>query len=267
MYTSFVRPLEVPRVEISESESREFGMSVGRLTVWPSGVLNGAHAMRLVEDSGCDLVIVRYPSEDTAFAVNFQWSDWISWTADTLMYFEGTVEPADSKISSVALRRAAVHDAGRAAALVREIFDEYRNHYSSNPLLKAVSAAAAYEDWVLLSLDSPERSVFIAEGQDGVDVGLCMMDESDPDFDEVLLAGISPAFRRLGLYSSMLRLLRHRSARNGKRCLAISTQTSNMVALRAWCKLGFVPTVSVNTMHVMRRELLTISDSPQTPVH
>ena len=51
----------------------------------------------------------------------------------------------------------------------------------------------------------------------------------------------------------MLRHVIARAGSLGKESVVISTQASNIAVMRAWARVGMLPTISLNTVHVMKR--------------
>jgi hypothetical protein len=56
----------------------------------------------------------------------------------------------------------------------------------------------------------------------------------------------------------MLRHVIARAGSLGKGSVVISTQASNTAVMRAWARVGMLPTISLNTLHVMKRESFPI---------
>jgi len=246
-------------VRISDEESRAFGLTVGRLDLWPPVSFNVDHVFSLIEDSGLDLVILRVGADNVDFASQLHTEKLISWQADTLLYFEiDSVSLASADTSNVPMRLSEC-DELETDSLVQSIFEGYRNHYSANPLLERVSVVAGYQDWVRRALASTDRKVFKALTPDGSAIGLCVVDMASPASDEVLLAGIIPEERGRGAYQTMLSLTGREALALGKSSVVISTQAANVNVMRAWCRLGFLPQVALNTFHVVRRDTFQAS--------
>ena len=244
-----------PKVTLvrSPEESHASGLHVGRLNLWPAGVLSGSSVTEMVMHSPFDYVILRYPSQDEALAASLLCDELIHWQADTLIYFEGQGHSQRQIVRPHNLKTLSSADATVSDRLTYDIFCGYRNHYSSSPQFKDLDVAEAYQSWVRHELRSASTAVFHMTGAAGEDLGLAMVDGSPHDHDEVLLAGIVPDQRRTGWYSELLRHLSDRAQQRGKSFLAISTQSSNTQVMSAWCRLGWEPTLSLSTVHIMRR--------------
>jgi len=211
--------------------------------------------MSLIEASGLDVVIVRAGAEDIELAAALGTEAYISWQADTLLYFTIAAESLSAGSEPDALVPMVSGDESDANALVGRIFADYRNHYSANPALSRLNVVAAYQDWTRAVLGTDTSAVFKSLGTSGAPAGLCVMDISDESFDEILLAGIVPEERGHGSYPRMLHAVGARAQAANKESVVISTQAANLGVIRAWCRLGFLPTVAVNTIHVVRRDI------------
>ncbi|MEO6570526.1 MAG: hypothetical protein ABIO83_03175, partial [Ilumatobacteraceae bacterium] len=138
-------------LSISALESDRFGFSIARWTpIAPHDVADLADVADLDQ---YDIVIVRRPAG---------WID--SWHelasidgftalhADTLMYWEWSVGPVpgndrEAADVGVASARWSDGDSGRIDALVTDVFRQYQNHYSANPLLDPARSLAGYVEW------------------------------------------------------------------------------------------------------------------------
>lgn len=243
-------------------ESQVTGLSVARMSLVEHPEADGSAIARAIEESPFDVVIIRVPASDVGFGEGLQESHLISWQADTLLYFElSGVVAANHPTSS--LNRAAVADRPRVVTLVSSVFAGYANHYVSNPLLKCISVPAAYADWAVAALDRVDQRVFIWNSEDNGDAGVCVVECTGPGRAEILLAGVVPAARRQGVYVRMIREVSSTLHAEGVSKISISTQASNIGVMRAWCRLGFLPTQALNTLHVVKPHLM--SPPPQLP--
>lgn len=240
---------------ISEVESRASGLAVGRLTVWPPMSAKGQNIIGLIEESGLDVVIVRAGAEDVELPAQLCSESLTSWQADTLLYFEIPAEELALGTSTLRLERLPPDSGSSTDGVIKRIFSNYKNHYSANPALGCIDPVNAYQEWVKSALTSGDQEVFQAVSTVGQVVGLCLIDTSAEDRSEILLAGVVPEERGHGAYGEMLRPVGRFARQEGKRSVVISTQAANIGALRAWCRIGFLPTIAVNTIHVVRRDL------------
>jgi ribosomal protein S18 acetylase RimI-like enzyme len=223
------------------------------MNVWPPGRWSGHVIKERVLSSAFDVVILRYPSQDVETAAQLLAPQWEFWQADTLMYFEAPTASRQPSPLLVRLRG----DAGKTCeSLVSRVFTNYRNHYSSNPLLSSIDVLAAYKDWASRALSSDDGAVYAFTDPSGAALGISVIDTSNEEFDEVLLAGVSPENQGRGVYTAMMRDCLAASGARGKASVTISTQSSNIAVMRSWCRLGLLPIASLNTVHAVRAALL-----------
>ncbi len=247
----------VPHVVPSGLESVASGLSVGRLIAWPTGAMDGRSIRRAILESGHDLVVVRSACDDVLLGAQLQCEELVCWQADTLLYFEiPTSEPVE--VGPGSLEPCGLGDVVAVDRMVRDAFADYRNHWAANPALTRMSVTDAYADWTTSSLNDGDRVVLRYSMQEGETAGICLVDDADETFEEILLAGVVPDQRRQGAYQSMLRHVIARAGSLGKGSVVISTQASNTAVMRAWARVGMLPTISLNTLHVMKRESFPI---------
>lgn len=202
------------------------------------------------------MVIVRSGAEDVELAARLQIPSLVSWQADTLLYFEVDTQTPINLSEGMSFHSLTRSDKASVNQLIRHIFTGYQNHYSGNPNLRGINVVTAYQEWAVANLENGEGSVFLATLTGRHNAGLLVVDEANDLYNEVLLAGVEPEYRRQGVYSEMVRHVITHSRNSGKRSVVISTQAANIGVMRAWCRLGFVPVRAINTIHVMRRELI-----------
>lgn len=243
-----------PNISDSSVESDAFGIRVGRLTCGRATDWEVVNLAERLSQSDYDLVIFRYLDDQDLVASQLTALDKRVWQADTVLYFckeigsRRTIEDAGEgitleKVSSSQL----THEAGR---VLDETFAGYRNHYSSNPWLPDLGTLP-YLDWMKRTIETDEGHAWIIRDSEAVAVGIVVGQNDLPTRFEVNLAGIVPDARRRGYYQSALRILEREVQSLGVTEIAISTQSSNVNVIAAWCKEGFLPRLGVKTVHVM----------------
>ena len=254
-YSHYLNEFWIREISASDSESSAVGLNVGRLTVPVDHQPVGTELSEMIAQSPFDVTFVRYPSIHADLAFGLQHPDLVSWQADTLMYFEIDRKVEANFDSKVEINRLEANSATSISDLVDDIFHGYTNHYAASPLFKSVDVGRAYTDWAIRTVGHEDRVVYSAcRGVNAV-VGIAVVDSSATDWDEILLAGITPDARREGNYTAMLSLVVNESIKSGKRAV-ISSQASNLGVIRAWVRLGMLPTLSINTLHVVKRSTL-----------
>lgn len=254
-YASYSQGAPFPALRPSPSESEASGLRIGRLDVWPEGVVSGRTAAHWIENSDFDLVIVRLPSPDRTFARELRRSSLDSWQADTLLYFTLDTLTVAKGDEGLVLSRLDDAERLRSDDVVSRVFDGYSNHYRSSSLFDRMDVVRGYQDWTRAAAGRADHSVFICKDDFGTTLGIAVVDQTAPAVSEVLLAGVVPEGRGRGMYTKMLRLVVAEEVRRGASRLVISTQAANTGVMRAWCRLGFLPALSLDTLHVTRSHL------------
>lgn len=254
-YSAFSGPYSTLKVRPSKAESRASGLRVGRLDVWPPNGTSPREVVGLIEVSGFDVVIVRVSTNDGYLVACLDSGSYTAWPADVILYFKADSSPFDQNLVTTTLVRQSPEELTVTDELVQRIFSDYRNHYAANPVFSRVSVVGAYRDWIRQSIADPKFSVLKSVNMEGEVTGLCLLESDGQTFVEVLLAGIVPDHRRQGCYQGMLRAICGWAHDHGKSSVVISTQSSNIAAMRAWCRLGFLPELSLATIHVVRRDI------------
>lgn len=251
-YSSFLGNAKEAEVRESPLESAAAGVSVGRLEWGPKGLFETVTPREAVLASDFDVVVVRYPSEQFGVSEALAKAPLRAIYADTLLYFGINAPSSPKEIDKN--RALTASDQTVVQSMAREVFAGYTNHHSANSTLAQIGVADAYADWASRCLSATQSLVFMPR-HEGTSVGLCVLDLSQDDIGEVMLAGIHPEHRREGHYARLLNSALSATADAGKKTLVISTQSSNLPALRAWCRMGMEPLLSLTTLHVSREPI------------
>lgn len=249
-YSEFVDPLDaLPRVQFSETESKRSGMSIGRLNCGLATDWEHFDPIQAIEESEFDLVVMRYPAQ-VAWLAEVVSRNLPSWSADTLIYFsldaEQTAEP-DPTFELVPADNAMPE----LQEMVASSFRGYTNHYASNSYLADVDVVDAYTEWTLRQAGNPSSGAYVLRSTSDEVVGFTALDVAPADHNEWLIAGVHPRHRGGGVYSQIIRHMAQSTRKLGKAKLVTSTQASNTASMRGFCREGFLPDLSLNTLHVM----------------
>lgn len=232
----------------SPRESARFGLSIGRVEV---GESLDRDVVASIDDF--DVVILRAPASANTIAARLATLPCHrAIAADQLYYWEWKA----SWGTPSGLARTRVADStSEIEALVRVVFDGYRNHYAANPLLDRRLIAAGYAEWCHDLLSNADATGVILDDDSGRAVGFAVVDW-EPDVPDVRLAGMIPEARGRGLYSSVIDGVMHAVGERGRHEFKISTQSDNIGVMRAWARLGLLPASATSTFHIVRTELL-----------
>jgi len=239
-----------PGLVDSPHESRRSGLRVGRLACGLHTDWDHFDPATVIAGSDYDLVVLRYPSSQVAVAEQLQVPGLRSWIADTLLYFSVEVAAVATPDPGTRLTQVDALDAA-FDALLDVTFEGYQNHYASNSHLQAISVSEAYVDWVRNQVAGGTGGCYGYWAADDALAGLGVLEAISEGANEWTLGGVHPGHRGHGAYAQIIRHLARVTAEQGRTELVTSTQTSNLPSMRAWCREGFLPTLSLNTIHVM----------------
>lgn len=241
----------VPTVEFSEIESQRIGMRVGRLSCGLGTDWATFDPVSIITSADVDIVIVRYPAEQYSIAETLQASSLSSWVADTLIYLEASVTKVPKPKGAFSLVPCETFGP-RVEQLVARIFGGYRNHYSASSLFADVDVAESYVDWTRHQLQETTGECWILQDSSEKDAALAVWDTGSPDSNEITLIGVDPSFRGGGVFAELLGHLAEVTKSSGKTRLNTSTQAANIPSLRGLSKAGFLPVLSLNTLHISK---------------
>jgi hypothetical protein len=142
----FSQQPSMPRDSILES--RRFNLSIGRLIVPFEDPICDAELGQLCHESAFDLLIVRASASRNLLANAL--SDIASHRtihADTLLYFQKSLSNTSPSPQPrlMGFLQASEHTAFKQ--LVRDVFPNYVNHYSANPMLDQALCLDGYVEW------------------------------------------------------------------------------------------------------------------------
>ena len=247
-------------VERSETESRRFGLEIGRLDVPMAASVEVDELSGLLGVSGVDVVVVRYPAIRVDWFSQLQTPEWSAVHADTLLYLSkeiGALAQPEHEVELIPVISGEHQEILRQVAL--ESFEGYPSHYFANPLLARASIAEGYAEWAASfvegAVDGHRRGAFLARlrGTSEV-VGLAALSyQPEPEF---VLVAVAPSYGGRRLYGAILRAMEPRLAQLGAGQCYISTQVHNTPVLRTVTAEGFRPFLALQTVHLVRRRLL-----------
>lgn len=247
-YASYLETAPDPRVTFSHIESEAFGLRVGRLEFGPSVTLGDSHIADLIAESDCEAIVLRYPSDRLRLASVLVNRGFTCVAADTLIY----MSVACGRRDFVPVEIASPETATDAAQVVAQAFAGYENHYAASPRFNGISAAEAYVDYVVRAISDPRYVVHIQRDTSGKPMGFNMFDVSSSTFVEACLIGVAPEARRQGVFENLFNAMSDHVSKHGIPTIVTSVQTANVGSLRAHTRLGYLPVMSINTVHVMK---------------
>jgi hypothetical protein len=236
-------------IEPSASESDRFGLRIGR---WTPGSPDAVSELDDAALDAYDVVVVRQPAAwADRWVALMRYDDHVALHADTLVYWSWRDTGAALPTVSGTVRQRT--DETELASLVRDVFDDYQNHYASNPLLARSAALEGYVEWAERTAAASGGFVTVDDGQGPIGFALVDWTVDPPD---VRLAGLCRRARGSGRYRDVAAAMMDLARWRGSPEIVISTQVQNIAVQRIWAALGWRPTSAYDTTHLVRRTLL-----------
>ncbi len=208
-----------------------------------------------------DLLIIRVPAGDAATVQRALHPQHCTIHADTLIYYERMLAklafPASERPGHCELKIVRGDPSMRSELELAayEIFMGYRSHYCARADFSVKAIALGYAQWAEKLLTSEEADVMIATVESKIVGFLAWSANPDMSIASIELNGVLPEYRRLGVYSALLRSVVDIAQSRGFTRLQISTQAHNIEVQRVWCKAAFLPIKALDTLHVERATL------------
>jgi acyl dehydratase len=214
-------------------------------------------------ETRADVVVARIPAEQQHELARLDRVGVPYLVADTLLYYSCDLTryaPAPLRNAELQFREASPDDHALLNELVREIFADYRNHYSSNPLL-AADLIPAYQEWVrsyATGSDAAHRCWLASRAGEVVAFATCALHPEQ--VGEGVLYGVRPAAAGGGVYGDLIRFTQRTYLDAGCVRFRVSTQAQNYAVQKVWSREGFHVDEALLTLHL--NPLLSASTRP-----
>ena len=178
--------------------------------------------------------------------------------ADTLVYYYLNLEnykPKSLKNQDLTFIKAKKDDVTVLQKMVKVIFKNYKNHYSSNKYINTDDALEGYVQWVISFLDCSNKDVFIVYRNEKP-IAFATCEYSQDDIEGVLF-GVMPDASGGGVYSDIIRFTQAHYQKKGIKLMKVSTQIQNLAVQKVWSREGFMLQDSYSTIHI--NSLLSLS--------
>ena len=236
----------------SPLESRRFNLNIGRLIVPIDNNNSDAEISELCRDSSFDLLIVRASASRNLLAnalSNIASRRAIH--ADTLLYFHKSISSTSSSNHSHGMGLLQESEHAAYQQLVRDVFPNYANHYSANPMLDQALCLEGYVEWASSLLINDSGHVFVSRTSSDKLASFIAI-QRDGKTAEIALNGTAPSSQGSGIYSDLLTFACAELGAMGFTEINTSTQSSNDKVIRTWIRNGFNYVTAINTFHVIR---------------
>ncbi len=238
----------------SKFESERFGVSVARVTLTNWKEHSEAFFMEL-SSTNVDVVVLRIKDQAASFKeLN---NEFTAIPAGELTYWSSGFEPNFFTPSPLIRYLPASENLQDFLSIISDSFQNYKNHYTYNPLFVGHSARDAYVEWSRRRAICTEDDKFAGVLKlNDVPVGAVSGVRAGDDL-EIELAGIHSSFQGRGLYAHLIGEFWESIETLPNSRLVISTQVENLKVQSAWKKLNLTKEFGVHTIHIVRSSLLT----------
>jgi len=238
----------------SEIESRRFGKEIFRGNM---DVLEIATLEKFYEHNDPDVLIVRIPvaEQHKMHQLNSLNKEIIN--ADTLVYYHvGLDTTVHNPIRNEGLVFVSASSEHKSVfeQLVPKIFNNYTNHYFSNPVLDKQKITEGYTEWAINAIDAPGSFPVLAY-VDNVPVAFITCSYND-NSAEIILNGVLPGYEGRGIYTDLIRYVKKHFSGMNIPLLKVSTQIQNFAVQKVWNKEGFILNEAFVTIHLNKKQSL-----------
>lgn len=250
-------------MDYSEVESKRFGMNVFRQ------VDSDPDYDRIAKDilkNKVDLLILRIPSNKQNQLYKIERKGFPYLVADSLVYYKALLSDIEvRKIKNNEIEYIVAEQSHRntLCQLVLEIFNDYTNHYFSNPYIQKQSIIEGYQEWAMnnITYNNPNTITFLIK-RDNHFIGFaCCSFNLEKKECEGILYGVINKESGKGLYSDLIKYTQNYFKKLGYLTMKVSTQIHNITVQKVWTKEGFFLTETFITVHV--NSFLNISKIPK----
>ena len=235
----------------SSLESNRFSLNIGRLIVPFDDQTSDTELEQLCRNSSFDLLIVRASASRNLLAnalSNIASHRTIH--ADTLLYFQKSLTSTSPSPQPISMGLLQLSEHTAYQQLVRDVFPNYANHYSANPMLNHSLCLEGYIEWATSLLNNDTSRVFVSRTSTGQLTSFIAIQGENTA--EIVLNGTAPDSQGSGIYSDLLMFACAELGAMGFTEIYTSTQSSNDKVIRTWIRNGFNYMTAINTFHVIR---------------
>jgi predicted acetyltransferase len=240
-------------MEFSELESKRFGLQVyrGILSDLDDNVVE--KTANFIENNLVDVLILRVPADFQFQIYKLQNLGYPVIFADTLVYYIADLSQEIEKglkNNDLSFEPCVDSDKDLIGDLVEEIFQNYTNHYFSNPLLPKKDILEGYKEWAKNFIQDDEtnkKAWLIKKDNQCAGFVTCSIEN---DTGEVVLGGVKTFAKRGGIYSDLIRFSKNYFIKKNIKKVKVSTQVQNYAVQKVWSREGFYLNNAYVTLHL-----------------
>jgi hypothetical protein len=234
---------------LSKIDEERFGHVIAKAKLGPGDDVDAL--LSAARDEKAEMIIVRLPTSELELAQKLEAKGGI--LSDTLVYYQKKrIEQYFYDLPEG--YRACFVEAGDIDAvgnIAAESFKGYFGHYHADPHLDRGACDAVYSSWARNSCckgDLADEVILIKAGQDIA--AFATLKKINATTFEGVLFGVAPAHQGKGLYLDLMKLSQNWGAEAKLGRMIVSTQVTNVVVQKNWCRVGMEPLNSFYTFHV-----------------
>jgi acyl dehydratase/GNAT superfamily N-acetyltransferase len=247
-------------INYSDVESNRFNLKIFRAKL--EDVKQGILKKELINNNA-DLLILRLPSANKSLHSKLLNIGFDVIHADTLVYYTVNLTTYEVKPLRNDITFEIIDDSNISVLkeIIPIIFQDYQNHYFSNPILDKGKITEGYIEWASSYYNQDGKISWLVK-KDGQVAGFatCSCDDENKESEGVLY-GVMPNFAGKGIYSDMIKYTQQFFKDGGYRSMWVSTQIQNYSVQKAWLNEGFFLKKSFETYHI--NALLNYSIEPK----
>lgn len=173
---------------------------------------------------------------------------------DTLVYYECKLEnhKVEGLRNHLVFEKVEASNSHKLEKMVPIIFNDYTNHYTSNPKLDKAKILEGYKEWALNHCTpDDDRISWIVLNENGTEVGFATCSyNSQERICEGVLYGILPDKSGGGVYGDMIRFTQNYFKERNYVRMVVSTQVQNYAVQKVWAREGFYMFKAWDTYHI-----------------
>ena len=239
----------------SLTESKRFRMNIFRESIEYPDILNVDGIKNELSNFKVDILFIRVNSilkHDQFKLTNIGYP---ILHCDSLVYYKYSLIPNKKESLRNDLNFIAVdkNNFNILREIIPSIFDNYQNHYYSNPLLNRKDILDGYIEWVISSIiqNKKDEITWIVYNNSNKVVGFakCSFNIENSSCEGILF-GVLPEYSNGGIYTDLIRFTKNYFTDLGIDTMIVSTQLQNYTVQKIWNREGFFMYKSYDTYHI-----------------
>jgi len=198
-------------------------------------------------EQGVKFLIVRCDTGEIAIAQELERQGFL--LMDALVYYRRMLENLPPLPTDLTMDYAAPGDEEEIKQVAARAFQNYKNHYHSDPRLDPARCDEIYVDWAVRSCRKEGADEIILVKAENRILGFLTVRLNSPQEVEGPLFAVSPEAQSRGVGRALMIGAFHWAKKQGASSFVTSTQIINLVSQALWIRLGLEPDHAFYTFH------------------